>query len=154
MMQQNKDIFDKIMSLPGLRRFYGLYEKYKQLLLYVFFGGCTTVVSIVSFVLLDQGLQLHELVANVGSWILAVGFAYVTNRIWVFCSRTQGKAFWKEVFSFYSGRLLTLGAEEAMLLVFVTWLSWNSTAVKAAAQIVVLIGNYFISKFLIFRKEK
>lgn len=151
-MENKKDIFDKIMSLPGLRRFYGLYEKYKQILLYVFFGGCTTVVSIGSFMLLDR--QMNELVANIGSWVLAVGFAYVTNRIWVFCSRTEGKAFWKELLSFYSGRVLTLCAEEAMLLIFVTWLQWNSTAVKTAAQIVVLIGNYFLSKFLIFRKGK
>ena len=124
------------------------------MLLYIFFGGCTTVVSIVSFVLLDKQLRLNELVANVGSWILAVGFAYITNRTWVFRSRTRGKAFWKELFSFYSGRVLTLGVEEVILLVFVTWLSWNSTGVKAAAQIVVLVGNYFLSKFLIFRKEK
>lgn len=151
-MQQNKDIFDKIMSLPGLRRFYGLYEKYKQMLLYIFFGGCTTVVSIGSFLLLDQVLGFHELLANVGSWVLAVGAAYATNRIWVFCSRTRGKAFWKELTAFYAGRLLTLGIEEGLLLVFVTWLDWNSTAVKSAAQIIILLGNYFLSKFLIFRK--
>lgn len=147
-----KDIFDRIMSLPVLRRFYGLYSKYKSILLYIFFGGCTTVVSIGSFVLLNTVLGLNELIANMGSWILAVSFAYVTNRVWVFASRVRGKAIWKEMVSFYSGRLITLGLEEAMLLVFVTWLQFNGTVIKVIAQIVVLVGNYLISKWITFRK--
>ena len=150
---KEKDIFDRIMSLPGLRRFYGLYAKYKSILLYVFFGGCTTVVSIGSFVLLNTVLGLNELIANIGSWILAVSFAYVTNRVWVFSSCVRGKAIWKEMISFYSGRLITLGLEEAMLFVFVTLLHLNSTVIKVIAQIVVLIGNYLISKLITFRKS-
>ena len=147
-----KDIFDRIMSLPGLRRFYGMYEKYKSVLLYLFFGGCTTLVSIGSFLLLELGLGLNALVANVGSWILAVGFAYVTNRVWVFASSVKGRGIWKELLTFYSGRLITLGLEEAMLLVFVTWLQMNSTLIKIIAQVVVLAGNYLISRFITFKK--
>ena len=149
---KEKDIFDKMMSLPGLRRFYGLYEKYKSILLYIFFGGCTTVVSIGSFILLETVLGLNELIANIGSWILAVRFAYVTNRVWVFRSCVRGKAVGKEILSFFSGRLITLGLEEAMLLIFVTWLQFNGTAIKVIAQIAVLIGNYLISKWITFRK--
>ena len=67
-----KDIFDKIMSLPGLRRFYGLYAKYKEVLLYILFGGVSTVVSIGSFVLCETALGMDVLVANVVSWISAV----------------------------------------------------------------------------------
>ena len=149
-----KDIFDKMMRLPILRRFYGPYEKYKELLLYIFFGGCTTLISVGSFVLFDPVLGMNELLANALSWVLAVGFAYITNRIWVFCSQTKGQALWQELVTFYSGRLLTLGMEELLLLIFVTWLDFNSTAVKIAAQVAVLMGNYLISKFLIFRKQK
>lgn len=147
-----KDIFDRIMCLPGLRRFYGVYEKYKSVLLYLFFGGCTTVVSIGSFMLLESVWKWNELLANLGSWILAVGFAYVTNRVWVFASQVKGKGIWKELLTFYSGRLITLGLEEAMLLVFVTWLQLNSTLIKVIAQVVVLVGNYLISRFITFRK--
>ena len=149
---KEKDIFDRIMSLPGLRRFYGLYAKHKAILLYIFFGGCTTVVSIGTFILLDQ--VVDALLANIGSWILAVGFAYVTNRRWVFDSQVRGKAVWKEMLSFYSGRLLTLGLEEALFLVFVTWLQFNSTVIKIIAQVAVLIGNYLISKLVTFRKTE
>lgn len=150
---KEKDIFDKIMSLPGLCRFYGPYIKCKSVLLYIFFGGCTTVVSIGLFVLLETVLGLNALIANIGSWILAVSFAYVTNRVWVFASRVRGKAVWKEIVSFFSGRLITLGLEEAMLLVFVTLLRFNGTVIKVIAQIVVLIGNYLISKLITFRKS-
>ena len=101
-MSEQKDIFDKIMSLPGLRCFYGLYEKYKEVLLYILFGGVSTVVSIGSFVLCETGLGMNELVANVISWVLAVSTAYATNRTWVFGSKAKGKAFWKEIVRFLS----------------------------------------------------
>lgn len=129
------------------------FQKHRELILYLFFGGCTTVVSIGSFALFDVILGIHELIANIFSWLLAVGFAYVTNRRWVFCSQARGRALWAEGFSFYGGRLLTLGLEEILLLVFVTWLGFGSIAMKLIAQAVVLVGNYIVSKFLIFRKK-
>ena len=147
----SRDIFDKIMSLPVLRRFYGPYEKHKEVLLYIFFGGLATVVSIGTFLLFDA--VMNELIANVLSWVITVGFAYWTNRTWVFRSGVRGKDVWKEMTTFYTGRLLTLGLEELILLVFATILRWNAAVVKIAAQILVLIGNYIISKLLIFRKK-
>jgi putative flippase GtrA len=126
--------------------------KHREILLYVFFGGLTTVVSVGSFILLAE-LGIHPLIANVLSWILAVGFAYATNRRWVFCSKAKGKAIWAEVCSFYGGRLLTLGLEEALLLIFGLRLGMNHKMVKLAAQFVVLASNYILSKFLIFRKK-
>ena len=146
-----KDIFDRLMSLPFLRRFYGVYAKYKSILLYLFFGGLTTIISIGSFVLCDR--VFNELLANIISWLLAVAFAYVTNKLWVFASRTTGKAMWKELLLFYSGRLITLGIEETLILVFVTWLQFNSVAIKIIAQVVVLVSNYAISKWITFRKK-
>ena len=127
-----------------------LYQKHKELILYVFFGGLATVVSIGTFFLFD--LILHELVANILSWVITVGFAYWTNRTWVFCSQVRGKAVWTEMATFYSGRLLTLGLEELILLVFATILAWNATLVKIAAQVMVLAGNYIISKLFVFKK--
>ena len=147
------DIFDKIMSLPGLRRFYNLYARYKEILLYILFGGVATVVSIGSFVICETLLGMDALIANVISWVLAVATAYATNRTWVFCSHTKGNAFWQEMVAFFSGRVLTLLMEEGILLVFVTWLSFPGVWVKVAAQIAVLVGNYFLSKLIIFKKK-
>ena len=128
-----------------------LFQKHKELILYVFFGGLATVVSIGTFVAFDA--VMNELIANVLSWIITVGFAYWTNRTWVFRSQVRGKGVWKELTTFYTGRLLTLGLEEVILLVFVTVLSWNAALIKIAAQVVVLVGNYILSKLLIFRKK-
>ncbi len=149
----SRDLFDKLMGLPGLRKLYPLYAKHKEILLYVLFGGMATVVSIGTFYLFDTVLHINELIANALSWVITVGFAYLTNRTWVFCSHATGRAVWKELLGFYSGRLVTLGLEEAMLFLFVTLLSCDSMAVKLAAQVVVLIGNYVISKWFIFKKK-
>ena len=145
------DIFDRIMQLPLLRRLNPLYKKHKSVLLYIFFGGLTTLVSIGSFILANTVLDHH--IANLISWICAVSFAYVTNRIWVFSSQAKGAAIFREVLTFFGGRLFSLGVEEVILLVCVDWLQLNSTVIKLVAQIVVLLLNFFISKFLVFRKR-
>ncbi len=132
------------------RKLFDLFGKHKELILYVFFGGLATVVSIGTFLLFDS--LMNELVANALSWVITVGFAYWTNRTWVFRSGVRGKDVWQEMLTFYTGRLVTLGLEELILLIFVTILSWNGAVVKLAGQIVVLVGNYIISKLLIFKK--
>ena len=151
---EKKDIFDKLMSLPVLRVFEGFYKKNKAVLLYLFFGGLTTLISIGSFVLLEW-VGMETLLANVCSWVAAVSFAYVTNRVWVFASSATGaKAIVREIVAFFGGRLLTLAFEEAVLLVCVHWLSWNSTWVKILAQVCVLVLNFVISKWMVFAKKK
>ena len=129
----------------------GLFHKYRELILYVFFGGLTTLVSIGSFVALVELLSVHPLNATVASWILAVGFAYATNRKWVF--DTKKKFSFAELVAFYGGRVFTLCVELLLIWIFVSCLDMSSTWVKTGAQVVVLIGNYLLSKFLIFRKK-
>lgn len=150
-MTEKKDIFDRIMTLPVLRLFNGFYVKNKAVLLYLFFGGLTTVISISSFILIDSVLGINEHIANLCSWILAVLFAYVTNRVWVFASRAKGRGIIAEMGAFFLGRAATLGIEEVILLVFVTVMELNSTWVKIAAQFIVLVANYVLSKFIVFR---
>ena len=146
------DIFDRLMHLPVLRIFEPFYKKHKEVLLYLLFGGLTTVVSIASFALLTSGLGMNELVANVISWILSVLFAYVTNRTWVFAAKADTKAgIAREIASFFGGRIATLLVEEAILAVFITWLGFAALPVKIAAQIVVIVLNYVISKFFVFK---
>ena len=93
MKEKEKDIFDKIMALPGLNIFEGFYQKYKEMLLYLFFGGMTAVISIGSYSYCDVGLGFDPLIANIISWILAVTFAYVTNKVWVFSVETVYRGF-------------------------------------------------------------
>lgn len=150
-MSEKRDIFDKIMTLPVLHVFEPFYRKNKEVLLYLLFGGLTCVVSITSYVFFDVTLVMNELVANVLSWVLAVSFAYVTNKIWVFDApaHTMGE-FVKQILSFFGGRVATLVVEEMILLVFVTLLAFPSVPVKVVAQVIVIVLNYVISKLFVF----
>ena len=151
-MKARKDIFDRMMELPGLRLLNPFYQKYREVLLYLFFGGLTTLVSIGSFWFFCR-LGWDPLVANAGSWVLAVLFAYVTNSIWVFEAQPGGIGERiAQMAGFFGGRIATFLMEEAVLLAGIKMLHINEMAVKIAAQILVLLGNYMISKFLVFRK--
>ena len=150
-----KNIFDKLMELPILRIFNPFYKKYKELLLYLFFGGLSFIVSIATYALFNVGMNINELIANVLSWIITVMFAFLTNRVWVFQSTTNGVAeFVKQMLVFYSGRVITLVVEEVILLVFITWLGFNSMLIKVIAQVIVILLNYVISKLVVFRKKE
>ena len=150
-----KDIFDKLTELPILRIFNPFYKKYKELLLYLFFGGLSFIVSIATYALFNVGMNINELIANVLSWIITVMFAFLTNRVWVFQSTTNGVAeFVKQMLVFYSGRVITLVVEEVILLVFITWLGFNSMLIKVIAQVIVILLNYVISKLVVFRKKE
>lgn len=152
-MENKKDIFDKIMELPGFRFFQPLYKKYKEILLYLFFGCLTVLVSIVSYAIFNLIFKIPALIANIISWILAVLFAFYTNRIWVFRASTNSKRdFLRQMFSFFSGRFVTLIIEELILFLFITNLHYGSMEVKIVAQIVVVILNYIISKLWVFNK--
>ena len=150
-MKKEKDIFDCIMELPILRILNPFYKKNKEILLYLFFGGLTFIVSIASYAFFNIQIGWNALVANIGSWILAVAFAYVTNRIWVFDSNAAAE-FMKEITSFVGGRVATLVIEELILFIFITNLGMNSMLIKVIAQIIVIVLNYVISKLIVFKK--
>lgn len=151
---QEKDIFDRIMELPVLRIVNPFYKKNKEILLYLFFGGLTFLVSISSYAVFNIRIGWNALTANIASWILAVAFAYVTNRAWVFESSTdRGSNLIKEITGFVGGRIATLVIEELILFIFITGLEMNSILIKIVAQVIVITLNYVISK-LVFRPQK
>ena len=129
--------------------------KYKQFLLYALFGGLTFVVSVMSYGFFCTLLAFNELFSNLLSWILAVSFAFFTNRIWVFQSPTNtSREFFHQLLKFFSSRLATLGVEEIILLLFVTIMHLPNMLVKIAAQIIVIILNYILIKKVIFTSKK
>ena len=148
-----KDIFDRIMELPLLRMLQPFYKAHKEVLLYLLFGGLTTVISIVVFWLFHTEFGLNELAANVVSWVIAVMFSFITNKTWVFRSETnEVKKGLKLMLSFYAGRVVTLLIEEAILWLFISQLRFDSMLVKIAAQVIIIVLNYFLSKLVIFKK--
>ena len=88
-MQEKRDIFDRMMALPILNIFEPFYKKNKEVLLYLFFGGLTFIVSIATYAVFNVSMGINELIANVMSWVLAVLFAFATNRVWVFQAPTH-----------------------------------------------------------------
>lgn len=154
-MYKKDDIFDRIIQWGFFKRFYPIYAQYKEILLYLFFGGLTFVVSIASYAFFEMIVGFTPLIANVFSWMLAVSFAYITNRIWVFEDTASGLGnIMREIVSFFGGRILTLVIEEVILLIGISILLLNSILIKVIAQIVVIVLNYFISKLLIFNTKK
>ena len=122
---------------------------WKQMASYIFFGIGTSVINFGVYFLLSDLLHISYLVAEIVSWFFAVGFAFVTNRRYVFVDHTRG--IWKEIFLFYGGRAGTLLIEYVILLVSVELLGLDDTAPKLVATVVVIVVNYFWSKFFIFR---
>ena len=154
-MKKDQDIFDRIMRLKFLNRFWPIYKKYKEILLYLFFGGLTFLVSVGSYIFFEFIIHMPPLITNLFSWILAVTFAYVTNRVWVFTDIAYGVwGITKEIIFFFTGRAATLILEEAILFIGITVLEFNSLSVKVIGQIIVIITNYFISKIIVFKTGK
>lgn len=132
-----------------------LYEKYKELINYVIVGVMTTVVSLVAYygcvlTFLDPDSAVQLQIANIISWIAAVTFAYFTNRKYVFDSQNQNVL--QEAAKFYASRLGTLLIDMGIMFVGVTVLSFNDKIVKLVVQVVVIVANYVISKFFVFKK--
>ncbi|MBP3813069.1 MAG: GtrA family protein [Butyrivibrio sp.] len=152
---QKKDIFDRIMSLPVLNIFEPFYKKYKEALLYLFFGGLTFFLSIFLFWFMDNVMHLNELVNNTIDWVICVAFQFFTNRTWVFDGKVETKKdFVKQAGSFTAGRLFTLVVEDLLIYIFITLLGFPKMAVKLAATFVVIVLNYIISKLIVFRKKE
>lgn len=126
-----------------------VYRKHRQLLLYLVFGFLTTLISIGTFALFEEVLGTDPLLANVVSWILAVLFAFVTNRGFVF--EAEGSLL-TQLARFYLARVATLLLEEGIIFVFVTLLTFDALIVKTLAQIIVVILNFILSKLFVFGK--
>ena len=148
-----EDIFDRIMHLPVLNILEPFYKKHKEVLLYLFFGGLAFFLNIGLFAAI-AATGINELVNNIICWIICVLFQFFTNRTWVFDGKVDNKVdFVKQMASFFGGRVATLVVEEIILAIFITWLGLNAFAVKIAAQVVVIILNYIISKVIVFRRS-
>ena len=152
--ERRRDIFDRIMSLPLLRLLDPFYQKHREVLLYLFFGAVTTAVSWVSFYLFHYPLAVDELTSNLISWVLAVLVAFVTNRIWVFSAEAESGGLFRQMLLFFGSRVATLLVEEAIILIFVTWLAFDAMLIKIIGNLVVLVLNYILSKLLVFRRQK
>ena len=140
---------------------WNIYYKNPEIWNYLIVGVLTTVVSLaikwgLLFTILDAKNGFQVQVAVVASWIGAVIFAYITNRIFVF--KSKSKNYLKEISSFILGRVATLLMEMFIMWFFVTLLKLNSDnwvlVFTLVCQVLVTIFNYILSKLFVFKKEK
>ncbi len=148
-------IFHRIFcKYPRTRKWKPYYRKYKEFMLYSIFGVGTFLVSIIAYWLFTESFGWYILISNAVSWVFATSFAFVTNRRYVFVNHPHGVfAFFYQLGTFSTGRLLTLCIEELMLLVFIGLLQQPNMPVKIASQVIVIALNYVFSKLWVFRKK-
>ncbi len=136
-----------------------LYQKYQEAINYLIFGGLSTVVNFISYYISNKVIGIEEVISSAISWFCAVLFAYVTNKCFVFESKTHGfKDTAKEITSFFACRVLSgILCDVGTFAVMVKVWHINDMVAKIITQIMVIIVNYLLSKFFIFKnnnKEK
>ena len=129
-----------------------LFEKYRELILYVFFGGLTTLVDWVSYWLMTDLIHVPYMAAAFLSQIFSILFAYVTNRRFVFESKVHGVgAVAVEMVKFFGARGVSLLLNMLVMFVGVDMLHFNDKVIKVIASVLVIIANYIFSKLFVFR---
>ena len=128
--------------------------KYWDILSYLFFGGLTTVVNFLVYFPCYHWLNISAAVSNAIAWVVAVAFAYLTNKPFVFKSHDWStKTVVPELTKFVSCRVASGAAETIILLITVDIFNWNGNLWKLITSVLVVVLNYFASKFLVFRKK-
>lgn len=129
------------------------FNKYREALLYLFFGGCTTVVNIVAFFIVRK-LGINTYLSNSIAWFLSVIFAFVTNKLFVFSSKgTKTTETIKEFLSFIMFRVLSLIFDTGIMYVLINLLNINEMISKIVSNVFVVVINYVFSKLFIFKKN-
>ena len=130
-----------------------LVEKYWDIFSYLFFGGLTTVVNYIVYLPCYNWLGISAAVSNVIAWVVAVAFAYVTNKPFVFKSHDWSlKTVGPELTKFVGCRIGSGLLETALIFLTVDWLGWNGNVMKLILAVVVVLLNYIGSKLIVFKK--
>jgi putative flippase GtrA len=127
--------------------------KNREVLAYLFFGVLTTIVNTLCYSVLDR-LGLSTLAATFLAWLIAVIFAFITNRKYVFRADRSGGSAAKQFFGFFFARSFTGILDLVIMYLAVDVYGMNGTLWKLISNVIVVVLNYFFSKLLVFRKPK
>ena len=131
-----------------------LISKYWDVLSYLFFGGLTTIVNFVVYFPCYHWLGISAAVSNVIAWVVAVAFAYLTNKPFVFKSHDWSlQTVGPELVKFVGCRIGSGVMETAIIFVVVDQLGGNGILWKVVTSVLVVILNYVASKLLVFKKK-
>ena len=131
-----------------------LFAKYRELIMYVVFGILTSLVNFAVFYPLYNLTNIPAFACNSLAWMVAVGFAFLVNKRFVFCTRDwSAKIVLKEVLKFVGCRLGTGLLETSMLFFCADLLQMNGNLWKIIVSVIVIILNYVGSRFLVFTRK-
>jgi putative flippase GtrA len=131
-----------------------LFQKYQEMISYLFFGAATTIVNMGVFFICTNLFSIDYKLSNAIGWFLSVLFAFFTNKYFVFSSKHESIGdFFKEMFLFYWYRVLSFVIDMGMMIVMIDYLHISDFWAKLITQVVVIVLNYFFSKFFIFKKK-
>ncbi len=138
-----------------LQKLTSLVKNHWDIVTYLFFGVLTTVVNYLIYLPAYNLLHLSAAVSNAVAWVVAVAFAYLTNKPFVFHSNDWSrKTVVPELMKFVSCRLGSGVLETVILLITVDLFHWNGNIWKLVTSVLVVILNYVASKLLVFRKSE
>jgi len=129
-----------------------LFNKYKMPILYLFFGGLTTFINIFVYFICYNIFNLSNVSSNIVAWIIAVIFAFITNKIYVFESKSKSILY--ELSAFLACRLGTGVLDLGIMYLTVDILKWNALLMKIISNIIVIVLNFVFSKLVIFKKDR
>lgn len=130
-------------------------KHYKVEIMYIMFGIATTVTNLVVYYVFYYWAGISNLLATVVAWILAVLFAFITNKVYVFESKSFNiYILSREILSFGSCRLLTGFLDLIIMVVSVDLMKWNGVVWKIISNLAVIILNYVASKKIVFKNDK
>lgn len=138
-----------------MNKAFGILKEYREIISYLFFGGCTTLINIVVYFVCYNILSISNVVSTIIAWIISVVFAFVTNKLYVFNSKNIDlRTILKEAVSFFSCRIATGVLDVVIMYVTVDLLSFNSLLWKIISNVLVIVLNYIFSKLFIFKNNK
>ena len=131
-----------------------LLKKYKFIILYGIFGVLTTVINIAVYGMFYSVLDVSNVISNIIAWVISVLFAFITNKLWVFESKSFDiKLFMKELGSFTLCRVTTGVLDLGIMFVGVDLLKGPAMILKVVSDVIVIILNYIMSKLFVFTKK-
>lgn len=130
-----------------------LFKKYRGVILYLVFGVMTTLINVLAYDIAYKKLGINNVVSTIIAWVVAVSFAFITNKLFVFGSKKKNMDALKEAVSFITCRIATGVVEVGMMWAFVDLLRFDGTVMKLVTNIVIIVINYIASKFFVFRGE-
>lgn len=138
-----------------INKIFELIKKYREMISYLFFGVATTAVNFAVYALMTDLLSISETPSNVTAWFAAVIFAFVTNKLFVFESKSLSPArLVREFGAFFAARVFSGIIENGGFWICVDLLEINDWVVKIALSVIVVITNYITGKFIVFRKKR